>query len=65
MASPCARGRSGWILGNISSLEVVLHWHGLRREWWAPHRGDVLELWGQWAWWGQVGAGDLGGLLQP
>ena len=33
MASSCARGGSGWVLGNISSQErVVRHWHRLPRE---------------------------------
>ena len=32
MASSCARGRSGWILGKISSQKVVRYWHRLPRE---------------------------------
>ena len=32
MASRCSRGDSGWILGKISSLTVVIHWNRLIRE---------------------------------
>ena len=67
MASCCARGSSGWIVGNISSREEQCC-NGT-----AAHRGGgvtipggVPEPWGcgtegrgQWAWWGGLGL-DLG-----
>jgi len=32
MASSCARGSSGWMLGKIPSQRVVMQWHRLPRE---------------------------------
>jgi len=32
MASCCARGGSGWILGKTYSSKLVRQWHGLHRE---------------------------------
>ncbi len=62
MASCCARGGSGWILGKISSQDGGA----------VTIPGGVQELWrcgtegrGQWAWWGWVGGWTrwVGGLL--
>ena len=73
MASSCARGSPDWMFGNIYSIKKgqalaqaaqggggVIIPGGFKKLW-------ICVTWGygQWAWWGWVGLGDLGGLLQP
>jgi len=54
MASSCTRGGSGWILGRISSPEVLMQWHSCPGRWcshrpWRCSRCGTVGR-GQWAW---------------
>ena len=74
MASSCARGGSGWILGKCSSpKEQCCSGTAARGGGGVTIPGGVPELWGcgtegcgqwVWWWWAGVGLGDISDLFQ-